>query len=55
MEKDLSDVCGDRVLKTVPPIARFPIKRETFWPRDGKSRIIKNNFIIFLLIYSYKK
>ena len=34
--EDLSDPLGDRVMKDVPPIARYPLKREELWHASGK-------------------
>ena len=31
---DLNDPFGDRVMKNVPPLARFPLKRDEIW-HDG--------------------
>ena len=36
---DLLDVLGDRVMKNVPPIARFPLKRDQLWHKSGKISI----------------
>ena len=51
---DLLDVLGDRVMKNVPPIARFPLKREQLWHKSGKISIhiqilitIQTNQILF--------
>ena len=34
--EDLSDPFGDRVMKNVPPLARFPLKREELWCESGE-------------------
>jgi len=34
---DLSDPCGDRVMKDVPPIARWPLKTADYWHKSSKS------------------
>lgn len=36
---DLLDPLGDRVMKNVPPIARFPLKRDQLWHKSGKISI----------------
>ena len=33
---DISDPLGDRVMKSVPPLARFPLKKEEIWHASGK-------------------
>ena len=33
---DLSDPCGDRVMKDVPPIARWPLKTADYWHKSSK-------------------
>lgn len=38
---DLLDPLGDRVMKNVPPIARFPLKRDQLWHKSGKNLIHK--------------
>ena len=39
--EDMVDPLGDRVMKNVPPIARFPLKRGELWQpskhRDSES------------------
>ena len=39
--EDLSDPYGDRVLKNVPPLARFPLTREELWHESGEYHIDK--------------
>jgi hypothetical protein len=34
--EDLSDSLGDRVMKEVPPIARFPLTRDQLWHNSSK-------------------
>jgi len=34
--EDLSDPFGDRVMKNVPPLARFPLKKEEIWHQSRK-------------------
>ena len=34
--EDLMDPYGDRVMKNVPPIARFPLSRDKLWHNSGK-------------------
>ena len=34
--EDLSDPYGDRVMKNVPPLARFPLKREDLWHESSE-------------------
>jgi len=34
--EDLSDPLGDRVMKDVPPIARYPMTREQLWHVSSK-------------------
>ena len=33
---DLLDPLNDRVMKNVPQIARFPLKRDQLWHKSGK-------------------
>ena len=33
---DISDPLGDRVMKSVPPLARFPLKKEEIWHNSGE-------------------
>jgi len=33
---DLIDPIGDRVMKNVPPLAKFPLKQEELWHESGK-------------------
>ena len=37
MDEDLIDPLGDRVMKNVPPIARYPLKRDELWQISAKS------------------
>ena len=34
--EDLNDPFGDRVMKNVPPLARFPLTREELWHNSGE-------------------
>lgn len=34
--EDLNDPFGDRVMKNVPPLARFPLKKEEIWHDSGE-------------------
>lgn len=34
--EDLNDPFGDRVMKNVPPLARFPLKKEELWHESRK-------------------
>ena len=34
--EDLSDPYGDRVMKNVPPLARFPLTREELWHESSE-------------------
>ena len=33
---DISDPLGDRVMKSVPPLARFPLKQSEIWHNSGE-------------------
>jgi hypothetical protein len=33
---DISDPLGDRVMKNVPPLARFPLRKEEIWHDSGE-------------------
>jgi len=33
---DLNDPFGDRVMKNVPPLARFPLKESEIWHQSGE-------------------
>ena len=35
--EDIGDPLGDRVMKNVPQIARFPLKQEELWHNSGKN------------------
>lgn len=45
---DLLDPCGDRVMKNVPPIARFPLKKEELWHESSKYLIVTILTVYFL-------
>ena len=34
--EDIGDPLGDRVMKNVPQIARFPLKKDELWHISGK-------------------
>ena len=34
--EDLNDPFGDRVMKNVPPLARFPLSRQDLWHTSGE-------------------
>ena len=55
---DLLDPLGDRVMKNVPPIARFPLKRDQLWHKSGKISIhlyIPNPILNLLnIIFEFK-
>jgi len=34
--EDIGDPLGDRVMKNVPQIARFPLKKDEIWHISGK-------------------
>jgi len=34
--EDIGDPLGDRVMKNVPQIARFPLKKDELWHVSGK-------------------
>jgi len=34
--EDIGDPLGDRVMKNVPQIARFPLTKEELWHNSGK-------------------
>ena len=34
--EDLNDPCGDRVMKNVPMMARFPLTKAELWHNSGK-------------------
>ena len=34
--EDLSDPFGDRVMKNVPPLARFPLTRDELWHESSE-------------------
>ena len=34
--EDLNDPFADRVMKNVPPLARFPLKREELWHESSE-------------------
>ena len=38
---DISDPLGDRVMKSVPPLARFPLKQSEIWHNSGEYNIKK--------------
>ena len=38
---DISDPLGDRVMKSVPPLARFPLKQSEIWHISGEYLIKK--------------
>lgn len=42
---DLLDPLNDRVMKNVPQIARFPLKRDQLWHKSGKILIHKKTTI----------
>ena len=42
--EDLSDALGDRVMKDVPPIARFPLPRDQLWHISSKLNDILTHF-----------
>jgi hypothetical protein len=44
--EDLNDPLGDRVMKDVPMIARFPLTREELWHNSGKYNYISYEFPI---------
>ena len=33
---DLNDPFGDRVMKNVPPLARFPLRQDEIWHESGE-------------------
>ena len=39
--EDIGDPLGDRVMKNVPQIARFPLKKDEIWHISGKILNIK--------------
>ena len=39
--EDIGDPCGDRVMKNVPQIARFPLTSEELWHNSGKHHLHK--------------
>jgi hypothetical protein len=55
---DLLDPLGDRVMKNVPPIARFPLKKDQLWHKSGKISIhlyIPNPILNLLnIIFEFK-
>ena len=34
--EDLNDPFGDRVMKNVPPLARFPLRKDEIWHESGR-------------------
>lgn len=59
--EDLSDPFGDRVMKNVPPLARFPLKREELWSESGEYPTDKalppgqknNHLIVVIVVFEY--
>ena len=44
--EDLNDPLGDRVMKDVPMVARFPLTRDEFWHNSRKYSHFRHNLNI---------
>lgn len=38
--EDIGDPLGDRVMKNVPQIARFPLTKDELWHNSGKKSLL---------------
>jgi len=51
--EDIGDPLGDRVMKNVPQIARFPLTTEELWHNSGK--YTHHSLVILIQLNEYPK
>ena len=47
---DMIDPLGDRVMKNVPPISRYPLSRDKLWHISGRELLGKNGCQICIIV-----